>query len=263
MENNDGTLDRISEENEELRTLRQELEQALVQIDRLKRRKSSLMAMAAHDLRTPLAVIQGYSQLLAADLLPDADPAIREYIINIVAHADSLENMVENLVSLDLLEHGQLSISLERSELNDLVGQAIAQVEGLTLVKGLTIGHEIGDPVWANVDESRIRRVLYNLLSHATKYARPGSALRVIVDREGMFGRIALIDAQRQLGPDIVARLFDFVDIDRAGLSALRGMDMGLVLARQVAEKHNGRVTAVSKPHLGTTLALYLPAAEA
>lgn len=248
--------------NNEVRRLRQELAQAKAQLERLQRRKSSLLAMAAHDLRTPLAIIHGYSQLLVTDLTSETDAIVREYVNNIVAHSHSLENMVENLVALDQLEHGELRLSITQCDLNVLAEHAIAQVEGLTELKNLDIiYHAAVTSLWIDADESQIGRVLYNLLSHVIKYARPGSILPVDITREGAFGRVQLGDPQRYLGAEILSRLFDLAEINRDTVAPLRGMDMGLVLARQVAEEHGGYVEASCEAGQGMKIRLYLPAA--
>lgn len=248
-------------QDDELRRLRRELAQVSLQLDLLQQRKSSLLAMAAHDLRTPLAIIQGYSQLLADDLLPDASPAVREYVVNILAHAESLGNMIENLMALDQLERDQLHLTAECVELCDVADQALAQVEGLLLVKELTI-ESANMPVCVTADEGQVRRILYNLLSHTAKYARPASTLRLEVRSEDGYGCVSLTDPNRYLNEDTVARLFELVDVNTSGHMALRGMDIGLVLARQVIERHGGRVVAASAPQQGTTLSFYLPVAD-
>lgn len=218
--------------------------------------------MAAHDLRTPLAIIQGYSQLLAADLSPAADTATLEYLTNIVAHSESLGNMIENLVALDQVERGELRISAERRDLKELVDNAIAQIEGLALVKSLAVYyHTPPDSVQVSADEDQIARILYNLLSHAIKYAHPSGELHVEIDRDGDFGRVSLSDPRRFLSDNILARLFDLVEIGRNGAASLGGMDMGLVLARYVAEAHDGLLRASCEPERGVVFVLSLPAA--
>lgn len=261
MDTPDSPADVHVGQADELRRLRRELAQVSLQLDLLQQRKTSLLAMAAHDLRTPLAIIQGYSQLLADDLLPDASPTVREYVVNILAHAESLGNMIENLMSLDQLERNQLHLSVDCVELCEVADQAMDQVEGLLLVKELKLESD-STPVCVTADEGQIRRILYNLLSHAAKYARPASTLYIKVTGDGEFGRISLTDSNRFLSEDTLARLFELVDVNTSGHTALRGMDIGLVLARQIIEQHGGRVTATSTPQSGTTLSLYLPVAD-
>ena len=99
--------------------------------------------MAAHDLRTPLAVIQGYSQLLDMALAAETDPTIREYVATIVAHTDALRHGIENLVALDQMERGEVELSPTRCDLNELVRQALAQVEGLMTIKSVEAETEI------------------------------------------------------------------------------------------------------------------------
>ena len=250
-------------QNEELQRTKRELAQATAQLQRLQRRKTSLLAMAAHDLRTPLAVIQGYSQLLEVSLSGEANQETREYLTTIVGHAATLRNTIENLMLLDQMERGDVAVSAVRCDLNDLVASALAQVEGLAQVKGLAIHHQARQsPIWVYADEDQAGRVLYSLLSHGEKYARPGGELRIEVSQDGAFGRVVICDPQRALPAETMARLFDLVEISEDGRASLKGTDMGLVVARYVAEAHGGRVEAAPCGQNGTRFTLYLPRSE-
>ena len=250
-------------QEQEVRRLQRDLARATQQIEQLQRRKTSLLAMAVHDLRTPLAIIQGYSQLLAADLSAATDTTALEYLTNIVAYSESLDHMIDNLVALDQMERGELHISVKPFDLSEVVGQSIAQVEGLALVKSLTMQFPAqSEAARVTADEEQIARVLYSLLSHAIKYARPGGALHVEIERDGDFVRVFLGDSQRSLDPDLLARLFDLVEVGRNGIASFRGMDMGLVLARYIAEAHGGRLVASCEPDKGVVFTLFLPASD-
>jgi K+-sensing histidine kinase KdpD len=245
----------------ELLRLRQELAEASERIQQLQQRKSILLAMAIHDLRTPLAIIQGYSQLLAAELSPESDATHLEFLANIVAHTHSLAIMIENLVALDQAERGELQLSASRVDLNEIAGQAIAQVEGLTLVKGIAVEHDREqEAIWVNADEPHTARVLYNLLRHTIKYGQPGGRLEVRTGQDESFGRASFNDSRRVLRPNMLARLFDMADV-RDKAASLAGMDLGLVLARYVADAHGGRLVAVQSAERGVTISLYLPLA--
>ena len=241
--------------------LRLELEQARTELEALRRRKSSLVAMTAHDLRTPLAIVQGFAQLLASELGPDTDPAVDEYISNILAHSSSMEKMVENLVALDQYERGEINLKAERGNLNVLLDEALAQVEGLSAIKTLTISFRPAPAAaWVFVDVNQIGKALYNLLSHTIKYARPGSLIEIDITRAGEFLKVRFFDTNRRLTTDMIARLFNLGDMNPDGQNATGGMDMGLVLTRYIAEQHHGRIEATSRKGHGTTLDLFLPA---
>jgi signal transduction histidine kinase len=248
---------------DELQRTKRELARASAQLERLQRRRSGLLAMAAHDLRTPLAIIQGYSQLLESALPDGADPAAGEYITTIVAHTAVLRNSIENLVMLDQMERGDLSVTPVRCDLTELVGAALAQIEGLATVKELRVYPDVGEnPVWVFVDEEQVGRILFNLFSHGEKYARPGGELWVEVRNDGDFGRVSVSDPARLLPDDRVARIFELVDFSQDNQASLKGADMGLVVTRQVAEAHGGRVEAHSAPGSGLVLTLYLPCCD-
>ncbi len=219
--------------------------------------------MAAHDLRTPLAIIQGYAQLLANEPLISANPDTAEYLATIVVHSEALGIMLENLFTLDQLDRNDLRLVPAQADLTELVAQAIAQTEGLARVKSIGIElHCQEEKLWVNADVTLIGRVLYNLLGHTIKYARPDTRLVASVDREGNYGRMQLADPHRALSAEQQAHLFDPLDTNHSGIASLRGMDMGLVLARQVAKAHGGTADATCQPERGVTLCLRLPLVE-
>ncbi len=250
-----------TEENEEVRRLRRELARANAKLERLQQRKSSILAMAAHDLRTPVAIIQGYADLLAVSLSAEADPAIREYLTTIVAHAASLRNGIESLVVLDAMDRDEVKFEPTRCDLVELVGQTLAQVEGLMSIKGVELTLDTPPaPLWVLADEDATGRALYSLLSHAEKYTRERGRLIITVAADGDQGRIAVRDPARRLPPEVIAHAFERVEIGSDGRAATRGTDLGLVVARKVAEAHGGHVAAGSDAE-GTTLSLSLPRA--
>jgi len=252
--------DNRPEKEDELVRLRREVAQLQKQLAQTQHRKSSLLAMAAHDLRTPLAIVQGFAQLLEGELRTDDNTAVTEYVTNILVHSDSLGHMIENLVALDQIESGRLRLSATTCNLNELVEFALAQVEGLLKVKSLNIAYRGAyAPAWVEVDEYQMQRALYNLLGHVNKYARPGTQLHVNIEREDAFYCVQLLDPQRQLPAEMLSRLFDLADINHEGIASLRGMDLGLVFVRYVAEQHSGRVAATCAAGYGMSLALYLP----
>ena len=247
--------------NGEVRRLQHKVFELEALLERSKHQQSSLLATAVHDLRTPLTIIQGYAQLLSLELRSTHNPAIDEYTTNILAHAESLGNMIETLVALDQIERGQLRLSPMQCDLNELVDNVLAQVEGLLKTKNLQISFNPA-PAAACIDgdEQQIRRALYNLLSHTITYAHPDSELSIYVDHDDEFGHVKFLDPRRSLPDDALRGLFDMAGVQQSGQSSLHSMDLGLVLVRHIAEQHGGHASATCSPGHGMTLALYLPA---
>ena len=255
--------DSSNNQEQEIARLRHQLSDVQARLEQAHQRKSSLLVMASHDLRTPLAIIQGYSQLLTNELEPMAGSDVAEYLTNILAHTELLSNMVENLVALDQYERDEVRLTVAKSNLNDLIDHALAQIEGLTILKNLEIHYEAPiKPGWVCVDEDEIHRALFNALSHVIKYARPDSHLRVGIEQNDGFYRVELHDPNRYLPVETLTRLFTLTQISKDGVASLRGTDMGLVLTRHVIERHGGRVAAASAANQGLTIALYVPSDE-
>jgi signal transduction histidine kinase len=212
-----------------------------------------LLAMASHDLRTPLTIIQGYGQLLEGNLSADADPLLREAAVTIVAYAKSFQYLIQNLTALEQSERGELRLSPTRRDLNELAGAALAEIDGLLTIKGVSLDcHLAPSAVWIEADPDHIARALYSLLAHAEKSARPGGKLRLEVVGADDFGRVLLSDPDRILSPERIGRLFELE----------QHADLGLIAARSIVEAHGGRLVAHGEPGEGVSFGLYLPRAE-
>lgn len=210
----------------------------------------SLLALASHDLRTPLAIIQGYGGLLEDGLPADADPLMRESAATIMAYAKSFQYLIGNLLALEQSERGELRLSPARRDLNELAGAALAEIDGLLAIKGLTVERRLPpSAAWAEVDEKHIIRALYAVLAQAEKAARPGGALRIEVADEGESARVSLSDPARPTPQEGLDKLFRLE----------RHADVGLIAARAIIEAHGGRLTAHGAPGEGVTFTLYLP----
>jgi signal transduction histidine kinase len=160
------------------------------------------------------------------------------------------------------MERGEVHLAVTRCDLNELVAQALAQVEGLMVVKSIDATVVASpEPVWVMADEEQVGRALYSLFGHAEKYARENGQLLFTVAVDAGVGLVTVRDPNRVLPEQMVSRAFELVEIGRDGRAALRGTDLGLVVARRVAEAHGGRATVQSAVGPGTTFALYLPLA--
>ncbi len=223
--------------------------------------EAKLLTLASHDLRTPLAIIQGYGQLLEGGLAPEADPLTRESVTTILAYAKSLQYLIESLVALEQIGRGALRVSAARLDLNKLAETALAEIGGLLTIKGVSVARHLSStPIWVGADENHVVRALYSLLAHAEKAAQPDGELRLEVAGNGDFGWVWLTDPARSLTAESATHLFDLEEVtDRA---TRRDIDLGLLAARYVAEAHGGNLTARSASGEGLVLALYLPRAD-
>lgn len=242
-------------------------ERIVAQLDALAQadaRRRELLANVSHDLRTPLASMQGYLEtlLLKEDCTPDER---RCYLQVATRHCERLGRLVRDLFDLTRLEAHEIRPCAERFPLAELV-QDVAQKFELQAAKAeqrlLThIAPEV--PVVA-ADIGMIERVLENLIENAMRYTPAGGAIEVAVAPGGRGAVLQVSDTGRGIAPDELPHIFDrYYRADRSERGGTGNAGLGLAIARRVVELHGGTIRAESAPGQGTRFVVELPAQPA
>ncbi len=219
--------------------------------------RSGLLSAVSHDLRTPLAAITGAGTLLLDDGV--LDPALRrELTTTVVEEAERLERLVSNLLDMTRLESGVVAPRREWVPLVEVVGAAMNRLDRQLTGRKVTIAIPDEVPL-LSIDPILVQQLFVNLLENAAKYTPPGSEVAVLAAREG--GTLVVDVADR--GPGIPAgeeeRVFErFHRVARPGV---RGVGLGLPIARAIAQAHGGRLTASNRVDGGAVFRLTLPIA--
>jgi signal transduction histidine kinase len=249
---------RVFESNRQLR----ESNRRLAELDRL---KNEFLQNVNHELRTPLAVIVAYLDILHQAGTLDENG--RQAVTASIAQADKLEGLVENLLDFSELEADTLELELGPCDLASLlVGYAQGRQPGVADgLREFTLEIELDLPQ-VTCDARRLVQVLDELVDNAIKFTPPGSriAMRAVRRRDGDADRVA-VEVEDD-GPGIdqgtLATLFEaFRQGDGSTTREAGGMGLGLALARQIAERMGGRLVAESRVGEGSTFGLLLPTA--
>lgn len=220
--------------------------------------RRDFVALIAHDLRTPLASVQGEQQLLQRRLerAGDSDVRVVRGLESIGRGARRMDAMIQELLEASRLESGVVPLRMAPIDISGLVAQVVGQLPGDARER-VTIAAE--PTVVAFADPQRIERVIDNLLSNAVKYSAPNAAIRIDVRRGDGEAIVAVVDRGRGVAPDQLARLFQrFVRLEGAPADP-GGLGLGLYIARLIVEAHGGRVWAESEVGRGTTIGFTVP----
>lgn len=257
----EAILDEFTELQNELATMQRDVIKQNVELERLNRDKNYFIGMAAHELRNPLCSIRFYSNYLATqDDLPDEK---RARFLNVIYETSGfMTRLIEDLLSVSRIESGQLDLTLEQTDLTELVAHNVELNQLLAEEKQIQLRGESAPsaPVMASVDRHKIDQVLTNLITNAIKFSPPGSTVQVRVEQEGDQVQIAVADEGPGIPEDERQELFQpFRTTSVKASAGERSTGLGLYISHRIVEGHQGRLWVESTVGEGSTFYFTLP----
>jgi CheY-like chemotaxis protein len=204
------------------------------------------IAMLAHELRNPLAPIRNAVALMKRRGLDD--PLIEAMRQTIDRQSINLTRIVDELLDVNRIARGQLTIDKQSIDLRDVLARAVETSRPLIDAQHHQLHIAIEDrPIDCFGDAMRLSQVMVNLLNNAAKYTPDGGEIWLTAKRIGNRAELRVRDTGRGIERDSLDRVFDlFMQVDPSVGSALGGLGVGLALARRVVELHGGSIHATS-----------------
>lgn len=227
--------------------------------DEVDRMKSEFLASAAHELRTPMVSIFGFTELLLKRKFSDERRA--DMLATIHRQSGLLVKMINELLDLARIESRRgLDLHIGQHPLSELVLNSVKGLMRKDNERQVSINRIPDVPVL--IDPEKMQLALSNLLSNAFKYSPQGGEVslsaRVVVQEDREYAVMEVSDRGIGMSADQLARAFErFYRADTTG--NIPGTGLGLSLVKEVAELHNGRVELESEPGVGTKARLYIP----
>ena len=260
----DGIITNVTERHELAAQRERLLEQEQVQVrelSELNRLRDEFIAVASHELRTPMAVIVGYCELLAEhDISAESQ---REALDVVARRAAQMSELINQIFDLSTVDAGQMDLTLEPIEVPAFLGDLVAEHQPAAVAAGLTLSVSASEgTVLAN--RPRLRQVFDNLLSNAVKYTPAGGRIQVSATEVGPEVRFDVSDDGVGVPVAELPRLFDrLYRATSARDSTIPGTGLGLAVAKALVERQGGSLTAnANEPH-GLVLSVTLPCATA
>ena len=220
--------------------------------------RRNLFADIAHELRTPVTVIEGNLQAMLDGVYDRSDETLRSTL----DRAEGLHRLVEDIRDLSLADVGKLDLSVERVALGRVLEDAASGMQSQAQAKGLSL-ESTASPAEALADEARLRQVLANLLDNAVRHTPSGGSIaaRSGTQDDGA-GWIEVRDTGEGIPAEDLPHIFDrfYRGTDASGRKT-RGSGLGLAIARALIEAMKGSLHATSTPGEGSAFRIELPAA--
>jgi signal transduction histidine kinase len=232
------------------------------ELERTMQTRSDFVAVASHELRSPLAVIRLYAEMLEEGDFGEMAPAPREAIASIVAAASRLTSIVSDLMDVSLLDRGLLPLRFGDVKLDEVVERAVADAVNMGRGWKIDVRMEPGDTgVVVEADALRVRQVVDNLLTNAIKYSDESNLVTVRLVALDSGAEVRVTDRGRGIPEDkrqVLFALFGKVDMeDNAEQS---GLGLGLAISMRIARAHGGSIRfEEGEEGLGSVFVLRLP----
>jgi signal transduction histidine kinase len=231
----------------------------LVQVEEL---KTNFLSLVTHDLKTPVARIQGLAEVLlrkAAERLLDRD---KETLQHIISSTEELNRFISSILELSKVESNRLHLNLESKDPNQLIERAVEGFRAQARAAQITITTQLEPLFPIKLDASLISKVLNNLVDNALKYSPEGSEVRVESREEGEWVVISVQDQGIGMSAEERESLFTrFYRAKNDTTTKISGTGLGLYLTRYFVEAHQGRVEVESEKEKGSTFKILLPIA--
>jgi signal transduction histidine kinase len=235
----------------------EEKNDALVGADRM---KNAFISHVSYELRTPLTNIIGFSDLLGNPHIGGLNEKQEEYLGDISASSKTLLAIIDDILTLATMDAGTMELKESRVDVPAVIDAAILGVRETAQRARLSLHIAVADDATHLVaDEARLRQVLFNLLSNAVGFSKPGDTVGITCRREGDTIVFVIQDQGIGIPKDEQSRVFDRFESRSLG-SSHRGAGLGLSIVKSLVELHGGTVSLESEPGRGTRVTVRLPA---
>lgn len=234
------------------------LEAANRRLEELARLRTRFVSDAAHELKTPLAILCSYLEALGTDLVAGLDREQREFLAAAAEGSRRLQRLVEELLDLAALESGNLPLQLAAVDAPSALRAVFEELRPLASLGEVDVRLGPLESVTARADPARLAQVLRNLLDNALKYTPPGGQVRLACRRRGGVAVLEVTDTGIGIPEEELPRIFDeFYRVRHAPTS--EGAGLGLAIVRRLVLAMGGRIDVSSQSGAGSRFSVELP----
>jgi signal transduction histidine kinase len=255
----------VTQRNEKLEELRDQLQEKITELADATSAKDKFMAVMSHEMRTPLNAIIGYADLLEMELDGKLLPQQTAHVDRIHVASRHLLDLINNVLDLTRADAGGIDLDRRAVDPGAVLEEVLALLENEAVEKGvsLVVAPPPGPIPNVFADLNRMRQILTNLVGNAIKFTEEGE-VRIICETRGDDVLVRVSDTGIGIDPDIIPLVFNEFFQARSDLTREKGgSGLGLAISRRLARLMGGDIEADSRPGVGSTFTLVIPAAEA
>ena len=234
------------------------------QLEAASRAKSEFLAHMSHELRTPLNVIIGFTELMLDGVTGRLKKEQRQCLNDVLNSGRHLLGLISDVLDLSKIESGKMELRMKNIDLPGIIESLRSQIMPVIRPRKQKLELDVErDLPLVYADKSKVRQVLLNLLSNATKFTPDGGKLKIEAVSEDGWCRVSVIDSGTGIKEDDQKKIFEpFSQLDNSSLARVEsGTGLGLPITRQIVDRHGGRIWVESECGKGSSFIFTLPLA--
>ncbi len=250
----------IKKMKRDLRALTAEKDKVQQETLELMNRKDDFLSIASHELKTPVTSLKAYTQLLQMDAIENADKSRESMLSKMDSQIDKLTSLITDLLDTSKMQHGKLIYNKTFFQLNELTKEIVEEIQVTNASHEIRI--EKNTPLQLYADRERISQVLSNLLSNAIKYCPDCEKIIVRLEKAGETAICSVQDFGNGINKAQQSKIFErFYRVTGNNLHTYPGLGLGLFIAKEIIERHKGKIWFESEEGKGSTFYFSLPIA--
>lgn len=228
------------------------------ELQHLNELKSEFVSTISHELRTPLTSIKGYISLLANGKLGDTSIKQQKALEVIKNESDRLVTLINDILDISRLESGKTTLHLKQTNIGALIYDVVKTFKASLEEQQQTIKY-IKHDIYAPADEGKLKQVLINLLSNASKFSEKGKQITVSISEEPYAVRIKVADNGMGIPKEDLPHIFEaFHRSSKVNEQAIKGTGLGLAIVKHIIDLHKGTISCQSEVGKGTQFTVTL-----
>ena len=234
------------------------LKNALARERELNDLKSTFVAMASHELKSPLSIIKESYKLILDGLTGDVKPEQRELLEDGERNVERLIRLISNLLDVSKINRGKMAIIRTKVDIASLISETLKNYKGALSKKQLILKTDIQngiDNVWG--DKDKLMQVIMNLLNNAIRYSLPGGNIVIKLARVENEIRFEISDSGPGIAKEDIDKLFN--EYVRLTAERKEGTGLGLYISKKIIELHKGKIWVESELGRGSTFIFTIP----
>lgn len=236
------------------------IEKHAEELKELNASKDKFFSIVVHDLKSPFHGLLGFSGLLADEFDSLTKEQVRRYVNNIRTSTKNVYGLVENLLDWSRMQIGRYEFTPGQLDLKKEAGTVKSLLDNNAAAKNIKINLIVAEEVFLNADIKMVHSIFQNLLSNAIKFTNSGGQINISSNSLGAFQEIIVADNGVGISPENIKRIFKIdTQFTTPGTADEKGTGLGLLLCKEMVEKHGGTIRVESELNVGTKFIFTLP----